>query len=63
MSSAMRRFFGIGQGERAVQGLSHLAGTPLPVGGYRMSRDAAGIALGFAGGSGRWLTVAAAGFG
>ena len=60
-SAKGRTFLGIGQGMRAVQGLSHLAGTPLPVGGYRMTRDAAGVALGFAGGSGRWLAVAAAG--
>ena len=54
-------FFGLGRGGGVVQGLSHLVGTPLPVGGYRMSNDAAGVAMGFADATGRWLAVAAAG--
>lgn len=54
-------FLGIGRGGGVVQGLSDLAETPLPNIGYRMSGDAAGIALGFSGGSGRWLAVGAAG--
>ena len=56
-----RAFFGIGQGAGVVQALSHLVGTPLPVGGYRRSADAAGVAMGVAGGSGRWLAAAAGG--
>lgn len=55
-------FIGFGQGEGVMKGLAHLAGTPLPVSNYRMAKDAAGIALGFAGGGGgRWQAVAAAG--
>ena len=56
-----RSFLGFGQGEEVLQGLAELAGTPLPVSEYRMSSDAAGIAIGFSGTSGRWQAVAAAG--
>ena len=56
-----RYFLGIGQGEDVLQGLADLAGTPMPVSGYLMSGDATGIAMGFAGTSGRWQAIAAVG--
>lgn len=37
--------FGFGQGKDVVQDLSYFFGTLLPVGGYRMSEDAAGVAV------------------
>ena len=60
-SGAGGALLGIGRGGGVVQGLSDLAGMPLPAGGYRMPGDTAGIALGFSGGWGRWLAVGAAG--
>ncbi len=56
-----RSFVGIGQGRGVVQSLAHLGGPGLPVSGYRMSGEAAGIALGFSGELGRWQAVAARG--
>ncbi|MDE0034192.1 MAG: S8 family serine peptidase [Deltaproteobacteria bacterium] len=56
-----RSFVGVGQGRGVVQGLAHLDGNRLPVSGYRMSREATGMALGFSGGLGRWQAVAARG--
>ena len=56
-----RTFLGFGQGEGVVQGLSRLTEISLPASGYRMSKDATGVTLGFAGGSGRWQAFAAAG--
>ena len=56
-----RSFVGVGVGYGVMRGLAHLGGTRLPVSGYRTSREAAGVALGFAGRFGRWQAVAAAG--
>ena len=54
-------FLGFGRGADVAQGLARLAGASLPVGGYRMSRNAAGVALGLADGYGHWHAVAVAG--
>ena len=58
-----RSFVGAGRGAGVVRGLAELAGAPLAAGDYRMSADAAGIVLGFAGEAGRWQAVAASGGG
>ena len=44
-----------------IRGLAEVAGNATCCGDYRMSRDAVGIALGFAGETGRWQLVAASG--
>ncbi len=56
-----RSFVGVGRGRGVMWSLAHLGGTRLPVSGYRMSRDATGLALGYSGGLGRWQAVAAKG--
>ena len=56
-----RAFLATGRGAGVVSSLARLAGTPLVAGDYRMSGEAAGIAAGFAGESGRWQAVAASG--
>ncbi len=56
-----RSFVGTGRGAGVVRGLARLAGAPPAAGDYRMSADAAGIVLGFAGETGRWQAVAASG--
>lgn len=58
-----RHFVGVGRGPEVARGLARLTGGALPSGGYRMSRDATGMALGFAGGSGSWHALAVSGAG
>ncbi len=52
---------GFGRGAGVAQGLAELAGSPLVAGGWRMSKDAAGIALGLSGASGEWHAVGVSG--
>ncbi len=59
--SAGRWFVGTGRGPEVARSLAALAGIPLAAGDYRMSREAAGVALGFAGEAGRWRAVMASG--
>ena len=56
-----RSFVGTGRGAGVVGGLAGLSGGALAAGDYRMSADAAGIVLGFAGETGRWQAMAASG--
>ena len=56
-----RSFVGMGRGAGVVRGLADLSGGALAAGDYRMSADAAGIVLGFAGQTGYWQAVAASG--
>ena len=56
-------FVGFGRGPEVARALARLAGGPLTSGDYRMSRDAAGVALGFAGSSGGWHALAVSGTG
>lgn len=51
----------VGQGAGVMQGLAQAADARLPNSGYRMSTDAAGIALGFDGEAGTYHLSAAAG--
>ena len=56
-----RSFVGFGRGAGVAQGLADLAGAPLAAAGYRMSRDAAGIVLGYSGRAGEWHALAVSG--
>ena len=59
--TAGRWFVGAGIGPEVGRGLAALAGIPLATGDYRMSREAAGVALGFAGETGRWRALMVSG--
>ena len=56
-----RSLMGFGRGAGVAQGLADLAGAPLAARGYRMSRDAAGIVLGFSDSAGEWHGLAVSG--
>ena len=59
--SAGHWFVGTGRGPEVARSLAALAGVPLSAGDYRMSRDAAGAALGFTGEAGSWWAAMASG--
>jgi len=54
-------FIGTGRGTDVVRSLERLGGTPLVTNSFRMSREAAGVVLGFDAGPGRVQAVAVAG--
>ena len=59
--TAGRWFVGAGLGPEVARSLAELTGIPLAAGDYRMSREATGVALAFAGEAGRWRAVMASG--
>ncbi len=56
-----RSFVGFGRGAGVMRGLARLGGAPLPSNNYRMSKDAAGVALRFDNGFGIWHASLASG--
>lgn len=56
-------FVGFGMGPQVARGLARLSGALPLFGDYRMSPDAMGVAMGFAGESGRWHALAVSGAG